>query len=341
VTRIGPAPEDFVVEELPLYPASGTGEHVVATFEKRGLTTPDAVKAIAQALGVRAEDVGVPGRKDKQAVTTQRISLPPPVTPEQVVGLTLEGIRILTAERHGHKLRTGHLAGNRFRIRLEEPIDPAWLDRVAAGMPNLYGGQRFGVRGDNATEGLAVLRGTKRARGQELRFLVSALQAELFNRYTERRRATGELASAIQGDIMRTSRGGLFASEDRETDDGRVRAGEITPTGPMFGHAMRRPAPGTLAATREDEILAEAGLTLADFGKPWLRRVAEGTRRPLTVPVAELALDETRTRLAFALPPGSFATVCVAEILGTQGGPAMLRAASTPSPPQELEEDSE
>lgn len=43
--------EEFVVEELPLYEASGTGTHVYFTIEKRGLPTLAAVKIIAEGLG--------------------------------------------------------------------------------------------------------------------------------------------------------------------------------------------------------------------------------------------------------------------------------------------------
>src|SRR5690242_15851465 len=76
--------EDFVVDEELPYAASGAGDHVFARIEKRGLTTPQAVTAIARALRVRDRDIGVAGMKDRHAVTRQWISLPPPVTPEQV-----------------------------------------------------------------------------------------------------------------------------------------------------------------------------------------------------------------------------------------------------------------
>ena len=33
------APEDFVVEEIPAYPPSGTGGHTFVRVEKRGRTT--------------------------------------------------------------------------------------------------------------------------------------------------------------------------------------------------------------------------------------------------------------------------------------------------------------
>ena len=45
-------PETFVVEEIPAYLPAGEGEHTYLWIEKRGLTTPEAVRRLARALGV-------------------------------------------------------------------------------------------------------------------------------------------------------------------------------------------------------------------------------------------------------------------------------------------------
>src|SRR6187402_1809836 len=73
------SPEDFVVEELPAYAASGKGEHLFITFRKRGLTTPDAVRALARELGVDPRFAGWAGMKDRHAVTTQTVSFSLPM----------------------------------------------------------------------------------------------------------------------------------------------------------------------------------------------------------------------------------------------------------------------
>ena len=66
------------MEELPLYEASGQGDHVFVRFTKRMRTTEEAVRAIAGALGASSRDCGVAGYKDKVGVTTQTISVQPP-----------------------------------------------------------------------------------------------------------------------------------------------------------------------------------------------------------------------------------------------------------------------
>jgi len=157
---------DFQVEELPLYEASGTGTHVYLLLEKQGLTTPDALARIASALHVQRKDIGYAGRKDAFAVTQQRISIEH-IDPQAALQLDLPAIKILSATRHNNKLRLGHLAGNRFIVRvrhLELPLDQA-VQRAQAvlallqrrGVPNYFGPQRFGKRCDGQHIGRAIL----------------------------------------------------------------------------------------------------------------------------------------------------------------------------------------
>ena len=160
-------PDDFFVDEEPAYLPSGEGEHVFAKLEKRGLTTQMAVERIAKALAVKPRDIGVAGMKDRHAVTRQWISLPPPTQPDAVRALVLEDIQILEVVRHPHKLRTGHVRANRFRLRVRGCTDDAVtrataiLARLAQppGTPNWYGEQRFGRDGDNAARGRAIVDG--------------------------------------------------------------------------------------------------------------------------------------------------------------------------------------
>ena len=51
-------PEDFLVEEIPLYQPSGEGQHVYVEIEKRGLSTYVAVKKIARALKIPPAAIG-------------------------------------------------------------------------------------------------------------------------------------------------------------------------------------------------------------------------------------------------------------------------------------------
>ena len=93
-------PADFEVEEIPAYAPTGEGSHVFAWIEKRGLTTFQAMRALAGAVGVHERDVGSAGMKDRHAVTRQVLSFPPPVTPEALLAARIDGVSVMSAVRH-------------------------------------------------------------------------------------------------------------------------------------------------------------------------------------------------------------------------------------------------
>jgi tRNA pseudouridine13 synthase len=155
--------EDFSVEELPLYAPSGEGGHTFFEIRKVGLSTFQAVRTIAKALGVPTNHIGYAGLKDAQAITCQVLSVQG-VPPSAVTALDLSGIRVMWAERHRNKLKIGQLRGNSFTIRVREvdesalPASQAILQvLIQRGVPNRYGPQRFGQRGDSDQLGRAVV----------------------------------------------------------------------------------------------------------------------------------------------------------------------------------------
>lgn len=318
-------PEDFIVDELPAYSPSGEGSHTFVHIEKRGLTTAEAVARMCRALAIKPNEAGVAGQKDRQALTRQWISLPN-LEPERALATAVEGVRVLAAARHGNKLRTGHLAGNHFTITVRG-VGPDAIARAQAivaklvtdGLPNYFGPQRFGARGDNAVRGKQLLTSTRRVPPTEKRMLVSAYQSELFNRFLDARIDDALMTTALEGDVLKKSdTGGLFTVDATSLADAQARlsARALVVTGPMFGHKMMAPPPETPAGAREQKILAEEQIDAATFVV--LGRLAEGTRRPLTVPVASAAVRAGDSAdaivLEFMLPPGAYATVLLAEV---------------------------
>ncbi len=158
-------PADFLVEEIPLYQPLGEGEHTYFEVEKTDLSTFQAVRRIARALNLHHKRIGYAGLKDARAVTRQVMSVQN-VPPERVLALELANIKVLWATRHKNKLKTGHLKGNRFTIRIRE-VDENQVEnarRILAvlekrGVPNYFGAQRFGQRGDAHRLGRAILDG--------------------------------------------------------------------------------------------------------------------------------------------------------------------------------------
>jgi tRNA pseudouridine13 synthase len=322
------SPETFLVEEIPAYPPSGSGEHCFIFLEKRDLTTPEACKRLARALAISDRDIGYAGLKDRHAITRQWLSIPA-AAEAKLSGLDLEGMRVLQHSRHNNKLRTGHNKGNRFTVVLrdvsdeERPrIEAQFAALLTLGLPNRFGVQRFGQQKDNAEQGLAVLKGEKRERdGRKRRFLLSALQSAVFNEVLALRIARGILRMVIEGDVLqKTDTGGVFYTDDPVADQLRLDAGALTTTGPLPGSRVLNPPPGTEADRLESTVAAEHGLSreaivaAVDHDLP-------GARRPLVVPVTpeplqsvEGPVEPQTLRLCFRLPSGSYATTLIEAI---------------------------
>lgn len=315
---------DFCVEELPAYAPSGDGEHVFVWLEKRDLSTWRAIELISAALRLDPGQAGYAGLKDRHAVTRQWLSFSG-VAPEALASLQLPGLAVLRAERHGHKLRTGHLRGNRFTIVLrgvgeqaEAHARPILARLARLGLPNYYGPQRFGVAGDNAELAREALQqGRRPARDKRRgRLLISALQSQLFNEVLAARLGQGLLHRVLDGDVLQRWGGrATFNSSDTAADQSRLDAGELATTGPICGPRMSRPAAGSAARVWEDAVLAQHAVEPEDFAL-W-GRLARGGRRPLVVEVGEpsCAAGEPHVlQLSFTLPAGSYATVLLREL---------------------------
>lgn len=164
--------EDFIVEEVPLYAPDGVGTHCYIKVEKRGYSTMDTARLIARALGRKTFDIGYAGLKDTRAVTRQWFSVEHEETARvRAIGLP-PGLKIVEVTRHHNKIKMGHLAGNRFIIKIRNPEwsragasmeEPRKLAEAVlevlnrTGCPNFFGPQRFGLRKDNHLLGLALL----------------------------------------------------------------------------------------------------------------------------------------------------------------------------------------
>ncbi len=162
--------EDFFVEEIPLYEPEGRGDHTYLFIEKKGMTTMDAAVRLGRAVKVPHQQIGYAGLKDTHAVTRQWMSIEH-LDPANVENLQIGNLKVLRVTRHGNKLKLGHLAGNRFVIKIRE-VDLKKTggykraERIAAeimevlacrGVPNYFGPQRFGNRFDSHLLGGAIL----------------------------------------------------------------------------------------------------------------------------------------------------------------------------------------
>ena len=330
--RIKARPDHFVVEEIPLYEPSGTGEHLYLSVRRENQATRDVQRALASAFGIQERDVGCAGQKDKVARATQTFSLPlrtgePAELARRAAAAT--GFEILSASRHGNKLGRGHLAGNRFEILVVDvlPDAVARTESIVAvlgrrGLPNFFGEQRLGPGGRGARRGeRRIASGEPSPSTWIARMELSAWQSALFNDWLCARIDRHGFDVVLAGDLARkTDTGGLFEVSDAAIDLERCRRGEISATGPIFGAKMRwaNGTPGEL----ERAILADAGVDDAALARARL----PGSRRPARVFLREFtcAREPEGLRLRFRLEKGAYATIALREItksLEGDGGP--------------------
>lgn len=314
-------PEDFLVEELPGFEPSGSGEHLLLTVEKRGMNTAFAAKRLAQWARVPEMAVSYAGLKDRHAVTRQRFSvhLPRKIAPD-LAALEASDFRVLEHAWHSRKLPRGALAGNRFVLVLRgvqaerEAIERRLQSIARHGVPNYFGEQRFGRKGDNVAQALAMFAG-RRVRREERTLLLSAARSELFNRVLAARVRAGSWNVGLDGEVwsLDGSRSVFGPEPYSEELARRLAAFDIHPSGPLWGRGELR-SRGEAAAVElrelagDDALALRAGLEAAGL---------EQERRPLRLRPGDLTWRwpaDDALELVFTLPPGAYATVVLAEL---------------------------
>ncbi|MCH2108897.1 MAG: tRNA pseudouridine(13) synthase TruD [Polyangiaceae bacterium] len=349
--RIGEEPADFLVEEIPAYEPSGAGEHLYLWIEKTGVNSQEVVRRLSRVAQVTPRDIGMAGMKDRNATTKQWFSLLSKADPS---GWDLgDEIKILQHTRHGNKLRTGHLIGNRFRIRLcdtasTNPDDYAELIEALTtkGIANYYGPQRFGRQGRNLEEALRWLRKNQESAEDSTQDSTQPLAAaskenrgKAKGRRRQGRRKSGQrgldpkmLVSVIQSELFNR-----YISL-RLQNESPALIGEVmrlNGTGSHFvvedaQEAAQRVLEGDIHSTgamwgrktvqnegeaRQLELEAARWMGLDQEDLDLLNQLAPGTRRDLMLLPEGLVVTQTDGRLCleFSLPSGAFATQIARE----------------------------
>jgi tRNA pseudouridine13 synthase len=144
-------PDDFIVDEIPLDKKSTSGPYLICRLTKSNWELQHAVKEIARRLNISHRRIGWAGTKDRNARTTQLISLYK-VTSEEIAALYLKDITLEVVGQANEQLSLGDLSGNRFEICIRDADQEDLAGRVAAvtttaaqSFPNYFGLQRFGV----------------------------------------------------------------------------------------------------------------------------------------------------------------------------------------------------
>jgi len=286
------AAEDFVVDELAAPPVADSGEHVYLLIQKRGANTGWVAQQLARLAGVRTQDVGYYGLKDRHAVTTQWFSIWLGQKPEaDWAQINNDEITLLQNHRGPRKLRRGEHSGNRFRIRLrnitgDRERAEQLLAKVGDGVPNYFGEQRFGRDGGNLDLARNLAEDNGRCRKNEKAFAMSAARSWLFNQVLAERVRAGNWQLSMSGEP------------------------ESEPTGPLWGRG-RNPAAAELAELEQGTL---------EPWQPWCNWLEhcglKQERRPLVLRPEAFSHEWSNDDLVleFALPVGAFATALLREV---------------------------
>ncbi|HET6603144.1 MAG TPA: tRNA pseudouridine(13) synthase TruD [Xanthomonadaceae bacterium] len=310
--RLRVAPEDFRVDEVLGFEASGEGEHLLVQVEKRGANTARVARELARWAGIGLRDVGFAGMKDRHAVCTQAFTLrlPGRRIPEPMP--ESDEFRLLSWQWHRRKLPRGALQGNRFVLRLREvqgerdAIDTRLHAIAARGIPNYFGLQRFGHGGGNLELARQLFAGARLPRERRA-LALSAARSMLFNTVLAARVDEGSWALGIDGEVwmLEGSRSVFGPEPDDPALRARCRELDIHPSGPLWGRGELR----TQAAARALELAALA--PYGEFRSGLERAGLAQERRALRVRAGGLHwrwIDASTLELAFELSAGAYAT---------------------------------
>jgi len=318
--KIRSCPEDFIVTEHLSFEPSGEGEHVFLWVQKTGENTDYVARQLAKYAKVRQRDVSYAGLKDRHAVTTQWFSvwLPGKADPDWA-DFETDSIKVLRTIRHARKLKRGVLSGNSFRLIIrqwqgdKDKTNEQLEVMKKEGIANYYGPQRFGHAGQNINKALALFQGASAGREQRSLYL-SAARSFLFNSILAYRVSHKNWNQALAGDTYQFDLShSSFKSEQADAEILRRLANqEIHPTATLWGR-------GELSVCADALAIEQAVIdTYPALAQGLINCALDSDRRALRVNVQNLEwqfIDDTNLELSFTLPPGSYATAVLRELI--------------------------
>lgn len=134
-------PDDFIVIEQFNKEIKDNGKFIIVEMKKKGINTINAIKEIAFKLKINQKDIGFCGIKDRQAITTQFISLPS-YTKEKISNVDIQDIELKVIGYLSERLCLGDHNGNKFIITARNLDENIKINNESK-IPNYFGEQRF------------------------------------------------------------------------------------------------------------------------------------------------------------------------------------------------------
>ena len=210
--------DDFIVDEITDIKFKGKGNFLILKIKKQSTSTWDLLSIISDTLDIEEHLIGYAGLKDKNATTTQYISIPINRSKEYKL-LNSKNIKVLETFKHDKKIKIGDLVGNRFKINLKDisldmlPTMYQTLSQIQKhGLPNYFGYQRFGKE-SNFEKSKRISEGEEVLKDKKLeKFMKLAYQSYFFNAWLAKRI---ELSKEQNSNKLISLDGDVFNLNDR------------------------------------------------------------------------------------------------------------------------------
>lgn len=305
--------EDFIVTEEPIR-FTNKGNFIILKIKKENLGTWDLLEKLSKGLNVYEHELGYAGLKDKNATTTQYISIPKKYS-KDIKKFKHGKITILESCLHSNKLNIGDLIGNHFAINLHDVtkedvivIEQRLKEIAKVGMPNFFGFQRFGKDiKENLEKAKKVIEGDLKIKDSKLeKMLMSAYQSDLFNRWLEQRiQLSKESFQLLNGDVFLQLK-----------DEKLFTPKEITPAILADFEARKIVPTGLLCGRNVFRSMSQARVIEEKFDDEMV--VSKGLRRAALVYPSNIEVgynkEKQQCKLSFFLPKASYATVLIENI---------------------------
>lgn len=304
---------DFIVEENPIKFAN-RGNFIILKLRKKNLGTWDLIEKISKQLKLYENEIGYAGLKDKNATTTQYISIPKKYSKE-LKNFRAKNIEILETFLHTSKLNIGDLESNSFEINLHEvkeedvgKIEKLLEEISNIGMPNYFGYQRFGKDGAlNIEKAKALVFEDLTIKDRKVaKMLISQYQSDFFNSWlVQRVKKSKEKFELLNGDVFRAYLDNKLFTPKKLNENiiKDFQDKKIVPTGLLPGRKVFR----SINEARELEEKYD-DLYIQEKG---LRRDAIVYPKKITMKYNNQSQE---LKLNFILPKGSYATVLIENI---------------------------
>ena len=327
--------EDFIVQENLSIDFTGEGEHCWLYIEKRHCNTDWVATQLAKYCAVKKPAVSYAGLKDRRAVSSQwfSVQLPGRATPvwgefESLMSQsgTNETVRVLQCYRHNKKLQRGALKSNSFKITLRElsNTEDSCLETLLQrcddiskkGVANYFGSQRFGKNFNNLAqaEKLFLKPRYKLPRHKRSMYL-SASRSLLFNSILSERVKQKVWDKRLAGDVfMLDGKSACFKDVQDATGvtvlDSRLANREIHPAAILWGGG------DSMVTLKAAQLEADIIDQFPVFRDGLLAARLKAQRRACRVVPQNMcsSIEDGSFIVHFSLPPGSYATVVLAEI---------------------------